>query len=185
MVELVPVRAIYASWATLDDWELLLALHRHERRWDGLMTNDDAMLSLAKEMTVLSQTGLTLVVAKGEGHNPIRAVGALLCHLPHICHHTTPEHAIEIDTARGSTRALPPTPPASAGRRRATRKRTIVAAPVTASSPTPAKRAIRSKPRKAAKTAQRPTQLRGMADLIAAALSRALTGGRRRGRHNP
>lgn len=93
MVELVPVRAIDASWATLDDWELLLALHRHERRWDGLITNDDAMLSLAKEMTVLSQTGLTLVVAKGEGHNPIRAVGALLCHLPHICHHTTPEHA--------------------------------------------------------------------------------------------
>jgi hypothetical protein len=93
MVELVPVRAIDASWATLDDWELLLALHRHERRWDVLITNDDAMLSLAKEMTVLSQTGLTLVVAKGEGHNPIRAVGALLCHLPHICHHTTPEHA--------------------------------------------------------------------------------------------
>jgi hypothetical protein len=48
------------------------------------------MLSLPKEMTVLSQTGLTLVVAKGEGHNPIRAVGALLCHLPHICHHTKP-----------------------------------------------------------------------------------------------
>jgi len=48
------------------------------------------MLSLAKEMTVLSQTGLTLVVAKGEGHNPIRAVGTLLCHLTHICHHTIP-----------------------------------------------------------------------------------------------
>jgi hypothetical protein len=47
------------------------------------------MLSLAKEMTVLSQTGLTLVVAKGQGHNPIRAVG-LLCHLAHICHHTQP-----------------------------------------------------------------------------------------------
>lgn len=55
-----------------------------------MITNDDAMLSLAKEMTVLSQTGLTLVVAKGEGHNPIRAVGTLLCHLTHICVHTTP-----------------------------------------------------------------------------------------------
>ena len=93
---------------------------------------------------------------------------------------------IEIDTApRGPTRGRPPTPPASAGRRRATRKRTIVAAPVMASSQTPAKRAIRSKPRKAVRTAQRPTQLRGIADLIAAALTRALTGGRRRGRHNP
>lgn len=29
-------------------------------------------------------------MAKGEGHNPIRAVGVLLCHLAHICHHTQP-----------------------------------------------------------------------------------------------
>ena len=93
MVELVPIRAIDPAWAELDDWELLLALHRHERPWDGLITNDEAMLSLAKEMTVLSQTRLTLVVAKGEGHNPIRAVGAVLCHLPHICHHTAPNKA--------------------------------------------------------------------------------------------
>jgi hypothetical protein len=89
-VELVPIREIDPDFTELDDWELLRALHVHERPWDGMITNDDAMLSLAKEMTVLSQTGLTLVVAKGEGHNPIRAVGTLLCHLSHICHHTTP-----------------------------------------------------------------------------------------------
>lgn len=87
-VELVPVRDIDPSFANLDDWELLRELYRHERQWDGLITNDDAMLSLPKEMTVLDQTGLTLVVAKGEGHNPVRAVGTLLCHLSHICHHT-------------------------------------------------------------------------------------------------
>lgn len=90
MAELVPVRDIDPTYAELDDWELLRERHRHERAWDGLVTNDDAMLSLAKEMTVLDQTGMTLVVAKGEGHNPIRAVGVLLCHLGHICHHTTP-----------------------------------------------------------------------------------------------
>lgn len=90
MAELVPVRDIDTGYADLDDWELQRELHRHDRGWDGLVTNDDAMLSLAKEMTVLDQTGLTLVVAKGEGHNPIRAVGVLLCHLGHICHHTTP-----------------------------------------------------------------------------------------------
>ena len=44
-------------------------------------------------MTVLSQTNLTLVVAKGEGDSPIRAVGLLLCHLNHICHHTRPDRA--------------------------------------------------------------------------------------------
>lgn len=88
--ELVPVRDIDPTFADLDDWELLRELHRHERPWDGMITNDDAMLALPKEMTVLSQTGLTLVIAKGEGHNPIRAVGTLLCHLTHICVHTTP-----------------------------------------------------------------------------------------------
>jgi len=88
MADVVPIRLIDSAWAALDDWELLLALHRHTRSWDGLITNDDAMLSLPKEMTVLAQTRLTLVVAKGEGHNPIRAVGTLLCHFPHICHHT-------------------------------------------------------------------------------------------------
>jgi hypothetical protein len=56
-------------------------------------TIQEDMLSLAKEMTVLSQTALTLVVAKGEGHNPIRAVGALLCHVPFICHHTMRDRA--------------------------------------------------------------------------------------------
>lgn len=93
MAELVPVRAIDAAFPDLADWELLAALHRHPRRWDGLITNDAAMLSLAKEMTVLSQTNLTLVIAKGEGHNPVRAVGALLSHLPHICHHTRTDGA--------------------------------------------------------------------------------------------
>ena len=92
-VELVPVRDIDPAFSDLADWELLRELHRDERPWDGMVTNDDAMLSLPKEMTVLSQTGLTRVVARGEGHNPIRAVGTLLCHLTHICHHTKPNAA--------------------------------------------------------------------------------------------
>ena len=86
-VELVPLAQIAGELARLDDWEVFLALHRH-RAWDGLVTNDDKLLALPKEMTVLSQTNLTLVVAVGEGHNPIRAVGVLLCHLGFICHHT-------------------------------------------------------------------------------------------------
>jgi hypothetical protein len=91
--ELVPVRKIDPKLSEVADWELLLALHQHPRPWDGLITNDDAMLKLPKELVVLSQTKLTLVVAKGEGHNPIRAVGALLCHLSHICHQTNPQAA--------------------------------------------------------------------------------------------
>ncbi len=91
--ELVPVSAIDPSWAELEDWQLFLALHRAPVRWDGLITNDRQLLSLAKEMTVLSQTNLTLIVAAGEGHNPVRAVGVLLCHLNHICEHSTPDRA--------------------------------------------------------------------------------------------
>ncbi len=93
MVELVPIANIEPALADLDDWELLVAIHRHPARWDGLITNDDKLLSLPKEMTVLSQTQLTLVVVKGEGHHPIRAVGLLLCHLAHVCHQTVPSRA--------------------------------------------------------------------------------------------
>lgn len=93
MAALVPVRTIRSELAEMDDWELLLALHRDERPWDGLVTNDTGMLSLPREMTVLSQTGLTLVVVRGEGGSPVRAIGALLCHLPFICRHTVAHRA--------------------------------------------------------------------------------------------
>jgi hypothetical protein len=92
-VELVAIADIEPAFAELDDWELFLALHRDVRHWDGLVTNDDSLLALPKEMTVLSQTRLTLVVAKGEGHSPIRSVGLLLAHLGHICHHSKPDRA--------------------------------------------------------------------------------------------
>jgi hypothetical protein len=88
--DFVPVRQIDSRLSDVDDWELLLALHQDARAWDGLITNDDSMLSLPKEMVVLSQTGLTLVVAKGEGHSPIKSIGVVLCHLSHICHQTDP-----------------------------------------------------------------------------------------------
>jgi len=92
-VELVAVADIDPTFAKLDDWELFLALYRHTGRWDGLVTNDARLLSQPKEMTVLSQTHLTLIVADGVGHDPIRAVGVLLAHLKHICHHTSAERA--------------------------------------------------------------------------------------------
>lgn len=93
MVDLVPVREIAPELSNVDDWELMLRLHQHERPWDGLITNDDSLLALPKEMTVLAQTRLTLVVVKGEGDNPVRATGVLLCHLRFICHHTTQARA--------------------------------------------------------------------------------------------
>lgn len=37
-VELVPIRRIDTRLGELDDWEVLLALHHHERAFDGLIT---------------------------------------------------------------------------------------------------------------------------------------------------
>ncbi len=91
--ELVPVRAIGHGLGNVDDWELLLGLYRDDRPWDGLITCDGEMLSQPKEMVVLAQTNLTLVVAEAAGHNPIKAVGTLLCHLAHVCHGTTQDRA--------------------------------------------------------------------------------------------
>jgi hypothetical protein len=87
--ELVPVRAIDPLLAELDDWTLLLALHHHIRPWDGLVTTDSSMLKLPREMAVLRQTNLTLVVAHDSGHDPIKATGLLLTHLGYISRTTT------------------------------------------------------------------------------------------------
>jgi hypothetical protein len=83
--ELVPIATIDERLATLDDWEVMLALHHHRRPWDGLVTTDANMLALPRELAVLMQTKLTLVVAKESGHDPIKATGLLLAYLPGIC----------------------------------------------------------------------------------------------------
>ena len=50
--ELVAVGDIDARLAAdVDDWEILLALHHHERDWDGLITTDSGMLTLPRELS--------------------------------------------------------------------------------------------------------------------------------------
>jgi hypothetical protein len=66
--ELVPLRDIDPLLvADMDDWQVLLALHHHDRAWDGLITTDSGMLNLPREIAVIRQTNLTLVVAEGGG----------------------------------------------------------------------------------------------------------------------
>ena len=91
-VELVPIARIDNRLATVDDWEVLLALHADERPWDGLITSDD-MTRLPRELAVLCQTKLTLVVAVGAGHDPIMATGLVLAHISNICRRTNPDAA--------------------------------------------------------------------------------------------
>lgn len=86
--ELVPVSAIDPRMSELDDWQLLLALHHHERPWDGLITTDSSILFQPLELAVLIQTCLTLVVTLEAGHNPVKATGLLFTHLAGICKRT-------------------------------------------------------------------------------------------------
>jgi len=70
---LVPLDRIDTRMSTLDDWELLLALHHHADPWDGLITTDSSILAQGPELAALIQTKLTLVVAVASGHNPVKA----------------------------------------------------------------------------------------------------------------
>jgi hypothetical protein len=88
---LVPIRRIDPRLPTADDWQVLQALHAHQRPWDGLITSDSNMLGLPKELAVLCQTKLTLVVTIAAGHDPIKATGLLLAHLSAVCEQTRPD----------------------------------------------------------------------------------------------
>lgn len=82
--ELVPLRHVDNKLRGLDDWEVLLEIHK-KGDWDGLVTVDPAMLLLPQELVVIHQTRLTVVAAGSAGDDPIRAAGLLLVHLPMIC----------------------------------------------------------------------------------------------------
>ena len=51
--QLVSLDRIDTRMSTLDDWELLLALHHHPDAWDGLITTDSSMLSQGPELATL------------------------------------------------------------------------------------------------------------------------------------
>jgi hypothetical protein len=91
--ELAPIADIHREMATLDDWQVLLALHTDRRSWDGLITTDKGMLNLPRELTVLCQTKLTLVVAVAAGHDPIKATGLVLAHISNISQRTRTDRA--------------------------------------------------------------------------------------------
>ena len=84
---LVPLRQIDARLLHIDDWKLLLSLY-HLPGWDGLISTDSNILNLPRELAVIHQTRLTVVIVERAGHDPIRAAGLLLVHLPHICRKT-------------------------------------------------------------------------------------------------
>lgn len=95
--------------SAVDDWEILLALHHHPDRWDGLITTDSGMLDLPRELAALMQTKLTLVDCLAVGHDPVRATGLLLTNLSSVCQQTRPDQAQA--WALGGGRKRPPEDP--------------------------------------------------------------------------
>src|SRR5437016_226219 len=84
-VQLVTLSDIDPRLPDLEDWQVLVALRHHERSWAGLITNDADFLRSPRELAALIQTKLAVVVAEGAGHDPLKATGLLLTHLPDVC----------------------------------------------------------------------------------------------------
>jgi hypothetical protein len=87
-----------------EDWEVIREL-KVRGGIDGWITLDRGMHQLEKEMVVLHQSRLSLIVFEGVDNDPVVAAGLLLIHLPTI--------AAQIDRTRPQLWILrkPPTKP--------------------------------------------------------------------------
>jgi hypothetical protein len=79
-IEFVPLRAIDHRMPTLDDRQLVIALH--QAKWAGLVTNNYRMLENPSELAAIVATKLSVFAVEGVGDDPIRATGAILLDLP-------------------------------------------------------------------------------------------------------
>lgn len=79
-IRLVPLRTIDTRLPTLDDRQLVIALH--QLGYPGLVTNNYKMLKNPKELAAIIATRLTVFAIEGVGDDPIRATGAVLLDLP-------------------------------------------------------------------------------------------------------
>ena len=68
--------------SALDDRPLVVELAK--LGWDALVTNNYKMLDVPEEIGAIISTKLTVIAVEGLGHDPLRAVGALVVELPAI-----------------------------------------------------------------------------------------------------
>lgn len=79
-MELRSLHEIDRRLSDLDDRALFIALH--QLGWHGLITNNYKMLDVPTEIAAIIKTRMIVVAIEGLGHDPLRAVGALLLELP-------------------------------------------------------------------------------------------------------
>ncbi len=83
-LEIHPLRRVHPDLTrNHEDWEVLREI-KNRGGADGLITLDAGMLNQAKEMVVLRQTRLTLVVFRDTNNDPLVAAGLLMIHAPEI-----------------------------------------------------------------------------------------------------
>jgi hypothetical protein len=79
-IDFIPLRQLYPDLIRdHDDWDVLRELKRRGGV-DGLITLDDNIVKLPKEMSVLHQTRLSLVVFRNVNNDPLVATDLLLVH---------------------------------------------------------------------------------------------------------
>ena len=79
---------IDARLSDLSDRKLFIALH--QLGWHGLITNNYKLLNVPEEVAAIVKTKAVVVVIEGLGHDPLRAVGALLLELPGLADRVRP-----------------------------------------------------------------------------------------------
>ena len=79
-IDFLPLRKIAPQLPEASDRELLIALHKLRFNW--LVTLNYKMLRNPAELAAVIKTKINVFAIEGLGHDPIRATGALLLHLP-------------------------------------------------------------------------------------------------------
>ena len=88
-LDLQPIRTIEPRLTGgVGDHRVILGLH--QLRIEGLVTNDANMLSLPEVLSVIEQTGFSVVACESSGHDALVATGLLLTHLGRVARRHQP-----------------------------------------------------------------------------------------------
>lgn len=121
-IEVESLQRINPRLSDLDDRTLFLALHH--LGWHGLVTNNYKMLDIPAELAAIVRTQAVVVAVEGLGHDPLRAVGALLLELPGLRGRIRPRRS---NVVRLSYRHRPPEDARSYFQRVAERRKRVAA----------------------------------------------------------
>ena len=98
------VQKIDPRLCQLDDWQLIVALHR--RGYRALASNDYHMIDEARVASAAAQTKTSLILIESLGDDPIRATGALLLDVAWIAKRLPPRKSAIYRIRRNNPRPM-------------------------------------------------------------------------------